>query len=98
MIIHTLGFVCKQKRAWKEKMLKRFFCGFHFRNLRGYCKDTSNFIEEQYFPNLQEKRIQNHIEVFEENTELQALDLLEESKEFNFIDEQYFKGEYCEQL
>ena len=75
-------------------MLKRFVCGFNFRILRGYCKDTSNFIEEQYFPNLQEKRIENYyIEVFEENTELQALDLLEESKEFNFIDEQYFKGE-----
>ena len=69
-------------------------------NLRSfYCKDHSNYIDEQYFStvkadlnrNLKVNLPQNSTI---ESSELRPLDLLENKKDFNFIDEQYFKGWY----
>ena len=67
---------------------------------RFYCKDHSNFIDEQYFSTIKAANLDQNLNAnlpnysTIEDSELRPLDLLENKKDFNFIDEQYFKGWY----
>ena len=66
---------------------------------RFYCKDHSNYIDEQYFSTIKtdfDRNLSVNLPQKSaiENVELQPLDLLENKKDFNFIDEQYFKGRF----
>ena len=90
MLKRLLYRICSKSRliSSQSSNLRRF-----------YCEDHSNYIDEQYFSTIKTDFDRNlNVNLSQnsaiENSELQPLDLLENKKDFNFIDEQYFKGRF----
>jgi len=88
MLKRLLHRICSRPRLISSQIsnLRRF-----------YCKDHSNYIDEQYFSTIKtdfDRNLSVNLPQKSaiENVELQPLDLLENKKDFNLIDEQFFKG------
>ena len=72
--------------------------------IRLITRQCSSFIDDQYFSTLKKNfnsEIENHepeVTLFKNSSEARTIDLTEESDDFSYIDQQYFKGNIANSL